>query len=373
MNWPNFVSLLVCAGAASGAWWLARFDAGVADAPGQVVPVEFRISATETARLVGVYVTAGQRVRPGQLLAQLDTTVLEREISVAEARLREFNAEVSASEAVIESSGHQDDRIFQRDATDAAAEWETARAAYAAQQGELAHIQTEIVRQRKLVAEGLVRRDVADELELKAKTMTEVMTQWPSRLEMLGSRHREAVRRLNEWRSEYSPSLSAVKGATRLQPSKERVAEQVKALQVLRARLQLSRLTAPTDGEVVTVLAQSGDVAPAGAPILILHSPERGRRVVAYVNERDSERLVPGARAVIRRRTDSRKETPSRVSRIGGAVVPLPQRFWIVQTIPQWGREVELEMPTPPLDAGEAVDVKLFGAPVNSQVAEARP
>lgn len=90
---------------AAGAVWMARFDSGVVDAPAHVVPQEFRIAAVETGRIEEMLAVPGRFVLAGAPLARLDTAVLEREIAVAEARLRQLRDETTASAVVLDAGG----------------------------------------------------------------------------------------------------------------------------------------------------------------------------------------------------------------------------------------------------------------------------
>lgn len=135
----------------------------------------------------------------------------------------------------------------------------------------------------------------------------------------------------------------------------------MEALQVLRSRLAAASLTAPADGEIIAVTAQRGDVARQGEPIIVLHAGA-SRVVVAYVSEQDGGKLSAGGAALLRRRTAGRQELSTRIVRVSSHVVQVPARFWAVPTLPQWGREVYLDMPRAVLDAGEAVDVKFLSS-----------
>lgn len=341
------------------AYWLVRGNTGVIDAPAHVLAEEFRLAPIETGRLVEVMVSAGQRVRQGQLLARMDTSILEREIAVAEARLKQVGAEGDASMAAIEADGYQTERSFQTDAAGLATQLETARASFSMQNAELAHMSDEIARQRQLVREGLTRADRLEDLELRRKTLADAAAQWPERIATLASRHQEAVTRLEQWRSGHRVSLAPASRETRLRPLRDRVNEQLEALRVLRARFSHARLTAPADGEVVSVLARTGDVVRPDTPFVILNG-SGPRYLVAYVGEQEGKRLRPGADAVLTRRTPDAAQFSTRIIRVADAVVQVPQRFWIVPTLAQWGREVTLALPeAAQLDPGEALTARL--------------
>ena len=350
------LGVLVWLGSVAGAAWLANGDGGVADAPAQLVPQEFKVAAAETGRLAEVLVGIGDRVKAGQKLARLDTAVLEREIAMAEARLRQLSAEPGASTATMESDGYSSERSFQADVDEAAGLMEAARAEEARQEAEEKALREEIARQRRLVKEGLTRADRVEELEMRMRSLSDAAAAWPARRQALEERRRQAENRLREWRTQHKASTAPASRDLRLQPLRDRVAEQREALQVLRTRLAGANIVAPAEGEVVSLLARQGDVASSGVPFLVLHGT--GPRVlVAYINERS--RPATGARAIGRRRTPEREELELRVQRVAEAVVQLPPRFWVMPTVPQWGREVYLEVRgAQRMDAGEALDVK---------------
>jgi HlyD family secretion protein len=331
----------------------------VIDAPAQVMAEEFRVAPVETGRLAEVLVTPGVRVRQGQVLARMDSAVLEREIAVAEARLKQVGAESDASLVAMESDGYQTERSFQTDAASLATELESARAAQAAQNSELTHLSAEIERQRQLVKDGLTRADRMEELELRRKTLADAAAQWPERIATLAARHREALARLEQWRSGHRVSLAAASRETRMRPLRDRIGEQLEALRVLRARLAQAALTAPAAGEVVAVLARPGDVVRPDIPFVTIHG-SGPRYLVAYVPEVEGKRLKPGAEAVVARRTADAARHQTKVTRVADAVVQAPQRFWLTPTIPQWGREVTLALPAASaFDPGEALTAKL--------------
>lgn len=341
--------------------WLVRGPGAGTIAPGQVLAQEYRIAPVETGRLATVLVAAGQRVAGGQEIARMDTSVLEREIAVAEAHLRYYGTETEASTAALDSDGYETERSFQSDAADARAELENGRSSRALQAGELKQLREELQRQHEYLKEGLTRRDRVDEIALKVRTLESAEAEWPQRIRDLESRHEAAMERLAAWRAKYSTSTAHASRQVRVRPMRQRVAEQIEALRVLRTRLENAKVTAPADGVVVTMLARPGDVVRAGEPFAVLNG-EGARQVVAYVQERDGRPLQAGDKAVVRRRRDPREEHVSKVVRVAEAVTLLPARFWVVPQLASWGREVLIESAAAQrMDAGEALDVVFPG------------
>lgn len=353
----NIVITCVIGVSAAVSLWLIRDPALSSPVPGQVVAQDFKIAAVETGRLATVLAAPGQRVSGGQVVARLDTSVLEREIAAGEARLRQLGSETQASAVVLEVEGYETERSFQADVESARTDLETARATYAEQSAELKQIRQDFDRQTQHLREGLVRRDRVDDLELRVKTLEKAIAEWPSRIAALASRHTAATVRLADWRSKYSGNSALEAKEARVRPVRQRVAEQIETLRVLRVRLENAKIVAPAHGDVVSVLAQPGDVVRAGDPFIIL-TGTGVRQVIAYVSEREGRALRPGRNASLLRRTVMRERYTSRVLRVADTVSPFPTRFWPSPQIAVYGREVVLELPPgTPLDPGEALDV----------------
>jgi multidrug resistance efflux pump len=351
----------VWAAAVAGAWKLGRHNIGVGDARAQVVAQEFRVASAEVGRLAEVAVVQGQHVKAGQVLARLDSSVIERELAVAQARRRHAGSQAGAATVAIESGDFGTERAFQAALDDASTRLEEARAEQGRQNIELTHVRAEVARLRKLVAEGLARADRADELDIRRRTLEDSVSKWPARIEPLASRRAEAASRLRQWREAHSAATAAAVRDARVRPALEAASEVDQELRVLRARIEAMRIVAPSDGEVVVVLARVGDIARPGEPVVVLNGTG-ARQVVAYVAEKEGDRVAPGARALLRRRTPAREEIEARVVRVADNVTQLPARFWPMPTVPTWGREVFLEHPPgSPLDSGEALDVKFLG------------
>lgn len=356
--------LLIWGGSASAAGWLILSEPGSADAVAHLVAPEHRIASVENGRIAEITVTPGQRVRQGQLLARLDTSVLEREIAAAEAKLRETHSASGASLAQLESDGDQAERSFQSDLDSLTSEEEAAKASLARENNEIQSLRAEAARLRNLVRQGLARADRVEELEIRIRSMEASAAQWPARIRSLEQRRQSAAQRLSEWQTRHKVQSSPRLRQAQTAPLEDRAALQTEAIRALRARLQAARLTAPADGEVLSVLARPGDVARAGEPFLILNATSGAPlQLVAYVREKDGDWLQPGDRAILRRRTMGREALETRVARVTSAVVQLPVRFWLTPATPAWGREVILDLPggaQPALDPGEALDARFY-------------
>lgn len=153
------VPLLVWLLAVAAAWWLYRNTAGHSEASGVAEVRQFTVSSVETGRLASVAVVLGQRVSRGDVVAALDTDIIEGEIAVAEAELRELEAQVPAEGKSLELSRLETERAFQAGIEEAGIELQAARASHASDRAELAGVREELSRQRDLVERRLAQAD----------------------------------------------------------------------------------------------------------------------------------------------------------------------------------------------------------------------
>src|SRR5262245_11509480 len=94
----SLAAFCVWSGAIALAWWLYHQGGAGPSAAVAVAQVkERRIAPTQLGRLITLNVREGQRVAGGQLIARLDTDILKREMSVAQAQMKEAASAVQAT------------------------------------------------------------------------------------------------------------------------------------------------------------------------------------------------------------------------------------------------------------------------------------
>jgi multidrug resistance efflux pump len=318
---------------------------------------EFTVSSLETGRLASVEVVPGQRVSRGQVVARLDVEILEGEIAVAGAELRELESQIPAEDKTLLLSALQTERAFQAELEEAEVELQAAHAASAQDRAELASLREELSRQRDLVARRLSEANRLRDIELRLAALEQSVAAWPARTEALGKRRQGAAERLSAWRASHAGTSGGNPRAIQLRPLELRIVRQHEYLRLLRKRLEKMVLRAPSDAHVATLVARQGNVLTPGDPVMIM--VEAGpRQVIAYVEEDRGYALSVGQQAVIRRRDRAADRVEGTLTAIAGTVSQLPARFWPAPNRPRWGREVFITVgPGPNLDPGEAVDI----------------
>ncbi len=367
--------LAMWTGAVAAAFWLYRDGAGPADAVGVAQVKEYKVAPADVGRLASLEVVEGQQVARGQVVARMETDLIEKEILAAQARLRQSSSDVRATGVSLDVSRLQSERGFQSEIEATDIELGIARSGFASDRAELGKLLEDMDHQRDLVRRGLTRADRLRDMELRRAALEEAVKAWPQRIEAIEARRQSAAARLAGWRQTQSGTSAGESRQTQLQPLNERVREQQELLELLLARYRNATLRAASDGYVAAILARPGDVVRGGDPILTLVET-RPRQVIGYLEERRGAVIRPGAAVLARRRSGAGESLPGKIVAVSGPVTQLPQRFWTAPQLPAWGREFYVELPEQAaLDPGEAVDIVLVNqvpAPDRPLAAQAR-
>ncbi|MEL4894536.1 HlyD family efflux transporter periplasmic adaptor subunit [Crocosphaera sp. Alani8] len=205
---------------AFGAWaWLGTLEE-VGTAQGKLVPEgeTFKIQPVELGKVIDIAVEEGQEVKAGQLLVELDTELVQKEINRYQEMIRVYKTELGQKQTLQQ-------RIQLEAKTDAA----IASAELEAQQAAIAHTREKITTVRQLLAQ---QRTEAAAYQLRQKQLQPLDT--------------IAQRRLNQLQAEKTAQQERI---NRLKPleeegaiSREYIYEAEQALRNTEQRLTSSRL-----------------------------------------------------------------------------------------------------------------------------------
>ncbi|WII73168.1 HlyD family efflux transporter periplasmic adaptor subunit [Bdellovibrio sp. 22V] len=114
-------------------------------------------------------------------------------------------------------------------------------------------------------------------------------------------------------------------------------------IDLIENRLRNLYVFAEVDGAVGAVNFKSGEKAPAFAPLLTL-LPINPSYVNGYVNENLRSTIKVGQ--IVEVSSSGGKTVQGRVVSVGSRIVQIPDRLLRIQTLPAWGREVTVKIPT---------------------------
>lgn len=204
---------------------------------GEVEVTEIDVAAKLAGRVDHVEVRLGQGVRRGDLLFTLDSPEVRAKLTQAE----------SAQAAAQALSRKADTGARTQEIEAAAQQWERARAA-----ADLADVTQQRI--ERLFADGIVPQQRRDEAAAQARAARAAAEAARALAEMV----REGAR------TEDKAAASAV------------AAQAGGAVSEVEAYVAETQIRAPADGEVVALLIDAGEIAPAGFPVITLadlHDP----------------------------------------------------------------------------------------------------
>ncbi|GIV04859.1 MAG: hemolysin D [Fimbriimonadales bacterium] len=386
---PILSSLVLLAGLTWGTWWVVQtkrppgamtpleaqgmdmsvmkpprgaFPVGVEEVqprpflPSVAYPATFRayneeiIRARITGKLVETRVYPGDRVRPGQLLAQIEpeeyqalaqsaqgslqaaqaelqeaqsmTREAESALQAAQARLQQAQAEVREARQMLQAA--------EAELQTAQTELEQIETAIRSTQAEVEYWQAESDRQNALLQKGFVSKRDAQAAETRLKQARESLQSAQasrraqlSRIEQLKA-NREAMRaRVQRAESATRATEQEVQAAAaRLQAvraRRQRAEAQIKTEQGKKRAAQLqvdyTRLVALNPGTITERLTEPGTLVQPGAPVFKLQNTSQ-IRVQAKVAEQDAVRIHEGYPVWIKRYAEPNRIYRARVSAV---------------------------------------------------------
>ena len=240
-HWKKLAVAAVVAVVAVGAFlaWQGltadRFGSAIARGNGRIEAVEIDIAAKTAGRIKEILANEGEFVRVGQVLAHMDTAVLE-------AQRREAEAQLQRARIGIETAGNL---VTQREADKAAA-----IAVVAQREAELDAAQRRLARSEELGPRGTVAAQVLDDDR---------------------ARFRGAQAAVSAAKAQLAAADAAIGYAKSQVIGARSEVEAVQAtIQRIQADIDDSALRSPRDGRVQYRVAQPGEVVAAGGRVLNL-------------------------------------------------------------------------------------------------------
>ncbi|MGK8705859.1 HlyD family secretion protein [Metapseudomonas otitidis] len=232
------VTALVVAALGVGAWWVLRpvgLGEGFASGNGRIEATEVDVATKLAGRVAEILVDEGDFVKTGQVVARMDTQVLQAQLAQAEAQVRQTeNARLTAQALVAQRQSEQ----------------ATAEAVVGQREAELTAASKRFTR-----TEALVKRNALPQQQLDDDRA--VMQSAQAALAASRSQVVSAKAGIEAARSQVIEAESAIEAA---RASVTRLA----------ADIEDSLLKAPRDGRVQYRVAQPGEVLGAGGKLLNL-------------------------------------------------------------------------------------------------------
>lgn len=323
---------------------------------------QYEVSSVSGGYLCTLMVDLYQNVNAGQVVAQLDDTLLKAQMETALATIEQLKTQLQANSETIRTQDKFRLGKAQADLADIRA---TEEKRHLEVLDIKAHIETDGIDQQRL------------ELDLtRMKNLLEKKVCSQQEYDSVKFKRDEVSRRIDENRILLARAESVWRDARRrgeilgaqapqpadldivLQPMREAIHVQELTIEELSLKRKAMLLRAPISGQVVAVLCQLGQAVRPGEPILTID--EHGAsEIIGYMMEPATQDLHENMEVDVTRAMEPGKTITALVSRISPVIEVLPQQLWADVNHPRYGRPFIVAVTSPqPLVPGEKMLIR---------------
>lgn len=326
---------------------------------GTVEVVEQSVAPIETARLAEVGVQPGQRVKAGDVVARMDTALVEAELAVQQNTVRDTReTAMTFQQKMLTDSGDAQLAMKKAEAALRAAQLEQQREA-----AELEELRKELKRREGLSAQRLMDELQVNELRPQIAALEKALAAYPLLIETYQRTYEDASRQrdlLQTWLRAGTDHPLQVAVSNKTESS---VAIVEAARDLVLKRKDAYTLRAARDGVVARVYIHPGNVVAAGVPIVSIVA-EQPSHVIGFLPESRPIDLRVGDPVQVWRLNNPATPVPSVVSSLSPAFEALPLRVNALQVQvqggqPLRGRRIVLDLPEAhDFIPGESVEIR---------------
>lgn len=348
--------------AASLAIPLAWSSAGIGTSPAVIENNTILLSATRTRqrlRVAEILVTPGQKVTQGQLLVRMDTSEIDADLAIARARQTQLELEARALEAELIEDYARSTQRFATDAERANLEMSRLVAETEQERAELEQLELAISREKKLVSEQLANAEYLNALLVKKAALERYVKE--SQASVIAARKGAtgSARRLGDWQkpSQFGAYRERSSIALRIAPAQAAVEMQKKEVGRLEMLRDQYQLRAPIDGRVGELFLQVGQLSADPELPIVTVVEESTKKAVAYVDQVKATKIHIGDNVKLIARDLSDAAQHGRVVAMAPNMTEIPLRFRKLPNIPEFIRNIYIELDVPAHLPGQAFDV----------------
>ena len=237
-KWILIAIVLVVGGVLGYRYWKSKesaLPAGIASGNGRIEARLSDATAKEPLRVKEVLVDEGDLVRPGQVLARLDTVTIEAELARDEAAVAAAREEFAAAKTAIAAAN---------------ADIASANAGIAQQQSEIRLAQAEADRQRRMLAENATSKALFDVRQTALETTKETLNSAQARAD--------------------AAQAEAGVAHSRADAAQQKIGVALAEVERTKSRIRDATLVSPVTGRVLYRLVEPGEVLGPGGKALTL-------------------------------------------------------------------------------------------------------
>lgn len=336
---------------------LVMAQAGIGSSPAEIQTNVALLAPIRTAHrlwISKIHVEPGQAVKAGQLLVEMDHTMLDADLAVAEAKLAYVGLLATWQELRL-----TDGRARAKHALASGAESATLEAARIVAEAErdrseLSQLDVNMEAEQKLVTDQLAGSERLKAMRLQRAALAKKVQQYSAAVAAARRKASGASQRLAGWSKD---------GPVRQPPAASQgdlhdraVAVQQKEIDRLQSERSQYVVRAPFDGRVGQVLAQEGMMSADPAAPIVTVVRERPKVAIAYLSQSDASRVLVGDSVRLIARDAKTPQLTGRVTALAPSITEVPLRFRHFPHLPEFVRNAYIALDAPAELPGQAFD-----------------
>lgn len=311
------------------------------------------IAPLETARLISVEVTVGQKVCAGDVLARMDTSMLEAQLAISEAQMLEAEGSIAG----FQQNMLQMVRQFDSAIKDAKTSLEVLQGQFQRDQAELTELRKEHKRLTDLLQKRLIGESELGIIRPQLAALEQSVDAYPGMMETARERLQEATAK----RTYLDALLQVEEGEGIMEAIARKTEARTKIMDSGRQKRALQKdsyvLRASRAGIVSRIFCNPGDVVPAGQVIMRVVS-EEAEYVWGFLPEAHIATLQTGQDALVFRQQGNSDGIRAVVASLTPEIQALPGRVSPIRAQPLRGLRVRLKLTEPhTMIPGETVKI----------------
>lgn len=295
---------------------------------------EVSLRSQVEGQLLSLSVDVGDRIKQGQVLAELDDAILVTTVNQAQAELAARASEVASAQAQVTNARTQTERArleLQQAQANTTRLQKLLNAQVEQARLESQQAQADAARQQKLVSAGAIAAQQAQQAQTAARTANQALLREKASAVQQVGQAQTAARTANQALRSAQEQVRTQQQAVAV--TQGRVAAQQAVVAQVQKRKSYSVLSSPITGSVLERLTETGNLIQPGGEILKLGDFSRVK-VIVEVSELELAEIRLGQSASVRLDAFSNRQFLGKVTRLSPAADPAARLVPVEVTIP---------------------------------------
>ena len=296
------------------------------------------------------------------MLVKMNTLDIDQEIKVAKARQAQYELMVKAEEIKVIDEYSRATQTFATTAERAGLEMARVYAEQQQDRSELTQLDVAIAHEQKLVNDQLANTAYLNSLKVKRAALSKKVEEYQAAVTNAKKGATGSNKRLGAWNKQgkvADPAQSS-RVADRVAPIQAMAEMQREEVRHLELQRELHFLKAPFAGRVGEILLQIGQYSPDPELPIVTVIEENPKKAIAYVDQTKAMHVRVGDGVKLVPRDLTGPKLTGKVIALAPSITEMPVRFWRVPKVPEYGRNVYIQLDSPGMLPGQGFDA-VFG------------